>query len=123
MTDPHTEPCAKCRGKGVRFYSRGTPPVACNYCKGVGQRQFKESAERRAVVRGKAKERKGRKLEASIKEFQATYPAIWTWMETADDKFAASLREGVTKYGSLTDAQMVWALRLSGRDYQKKFLI
>lgn len=123
MTDLHTEPCSKCRGKGVRFFVRGTPPVACNTCKGAGVREFKESAERRAHVREKAKERKAKKLSASIEEFKAAYPAIWTWMETADDKFALSLREGIMKYGSLTDAQMVWAVRLSARNYVKARLL
>lgn len=125
MSEPdlHLEPCSKCRGRGVRFYSRGTPPVACNYCKGVGQRQFKESMEKRLEKRQKVKERRARKLAELVWEFKSAYPEVWIWMETAEGDFAVSLRDGLLKWGGLTDRQLEVALKVSSRKYGKRCLI
>lgn len=121
--DLHIEPCIKCRGKGVRFYGRGMPPATCNYCKGVGDRQFKESMEKRLAKRDKAKERKAQKLAAAIEAFKADNPRIWEWMETAAGDFAASMRAALMKWGGLTDRQMEVSVKLSARNYAKARLL
>lgn len=123
MDELHIEPCSKCRGKGVRFYGRGTPPVACNYCKGVGKRQFKECLEKRLATREKAKERKARKLAERIAAYQAEHPAIWEWMHTAEAAFAGKMRDALMKWGGLTDAQHAVALRASAGAYRKARLL
>lgn len=125
MDGGHIEPCTRCRGKGVRWIMADgvRSPFQCNTCKGLGTREFKESAEVRAKTRAKAKERKARKLEAKIAEFKAAYPDIWTWMETANMEFAGKMREALLTWGGLTDGQLSASVKLSGRRYPKKFLI
>lgn len=117
------EPCAKCRGKGIRWFGRGTPPVTCNTCKGSGQRVFKASAEARAHTRDVANARKARKLAESIAAFKAEYPDIWLWMETADLEFAGKMRDALLKWGGLTDRQLAASLKWARGRYPKRSLL
>lgn len=107
------EPCARCRSKGVRYFGRGTPPVPCGTCKGLGYRDFSANAEKRAHTREVAAVRKAKKLADSVAAFQAEYPRVWVWMTSSSLDFAKSLRAALAKYGSLTDRQLTAAKKFA----------
>lgn len=91
----------------------------CKFCGGLGERTFRQSAEKRASTNVKAKERKARKLLESIETFKATNPIIWAWMSAASQEtFAAAMRDALLKWGGLTEKQFAASLRCSaGRRY------
>lgn len=123
QSEEFTEPCSRCRGRGVRFFGRNVPAVPCNTCKGEGRRSFKVSAEARAHTRDVAKARKARKLKEAIETFQAEHPKIWEWMSTADIEFATKMRDVLLKWGGLTEKQFAASQKLSGFRYTKRVLI
>lgn len=106
-----TEPCKRCRGKGVRFFGRPVVVVQCNTCKGEGVRHFKAPPEKRARTNEKAKERKAKKLAQSIVAFQIEHPRVWHWMETSSFEFAGKMKEALMKYGSLTERQLAASIK------------
>ena len=106
-----TEPCKRCRGKGVRFFGRPVIVVQCNTCKGEGVRHFKAPAEKRAKTNEKAKERKAKKISESIAAFQIDHPRVWQWMETSSFEFAGKMKEALLKYGSLTERQLAASIK------------
>lgn len=104
--DGYPEPCPKCRGKGVRWFGRGAPPVPCRMCEGVGVRVYKAPAAKRAHTREVAAARKAAKLAAAVDAFQQDYPRIWAWMERGQVEFARAMKAALLKWGGLTDRQL-----------------
>lgn len=101
-----TEPCAACRGTGAFHSYTGRYVGPCFKCEGKGSKTFKASAETRQRNRDNAAARKAKNLALDVEAFQAEFPHIWAWMENSTFAFAVSLREGLLKYGSLTDRQI-----------------
>ena len=104
-----SEPCSKCGGTGRYHGWSGRLLGECFACKGAGKKVFKASAETRANNREKAAARKEKNLALDIEAFKAEFPHIWAWMENSTFAFAISLRDGLLKYGSLTDRQIAAA--------------
>lgn len=109
QTTEHTERCPKCSGKGTRWRTidgiRG--PYTCGGCKGLGERAYAASAEKRAHTNAVAKVRKERKLVDAITAFQAEHPRIWAWMVfSGEGTFGAKMHDALLKWGGLTDRQM-----------------
>ncbi len=118
MTEPHTELCPRCKGNGSRWavIDGVRTNYTCGTCKGLGEKSYAASAEKRAHTNAKAKERKARKLAEAIQQFKDERPAVWGWMErSAVDTFGASLRAGLLRYGSLTDKQLTAARNAAWR--------
>lgn len=104
-----SEPCSKCGGTGRYHGWSGRLLGDCFACKGAGKKVFKASAEQRAQNREKAAARKEKNLALDIEAFKAEFPHIWSWMDGSTFAFAVSLRDGLMKYGSLTDRQIAAA--------------
>lgn len=96
-----TEPCRKCGGTGT-WRGRG----ACFACKGKGKLTFKTSSAERARNKTLAAEREKRKEATALESFKTEHPAVWAWMDGSTFPFAVSLRDAVSKWGSLTDNQL-----------------
>lgn len=101
-----TEPCKKCRGSGV-----WRPGYPCFACKGKGKLTFKTSPAQRAQKRASAGDRKAANAAAALEAFKTEHPDVWAWMDGSEYPFAVSLRDGLAKYGSLTDGQLAAARR------------
>lgn len=104
-----TEPCADCRGTGAFHSYTGRYVGPCFKCKGKGSKTFKADAATRERNRENAAARKARNLAADVEAFKAEFPHIWAWMADSTFAFAVSLRDGLLKYGSLTDRQIAAA--------------
>lgn len=101
-----SEPCPKCRGTGRFIGWSGRSFGQCFTCKGVGKRTFKTAPEKRQQAKMSATARKERDQQAALEAFRVAYPDIWQWMDGSDFAFAVSLRQGLEKYGSLTQGQI-----------------
>lgn len=97
------EDCPKCRGTG-----NWRPGYKCFKCKGTGKLQFKTSPAARAASRKSAQARKQKSREENIAAFKAAHPVEAAWLISHSDgtTFADSLRQGVEKYGHLTEKQL-----------------
>lgn len=117
----HWENCRKCRGTG-KFYSyRGAALGPCFECKGRGGQTFKTDAATRQAARESAATRKERAATEAVDSFGQEHPAVLEWMTERAPRFAfaASLLEGVRKYGGLTEKQMAAALRMMAADAER----
>lgn len=106
-----TETCPKCRGSGMFRGYTGRVLGKCHACKGAGSKTFKQSATARAATREKAAARKERLAEQNEIAFAVDQPEVWRWiMANPSFGFAASMREAVRKYETLTEGQLaaVW---------------
>ena len=111
------EGCLKCHGTG-RYGRFGI----CFACKGAGKKVFKTSAIDRAANRETVANRKERIMSEGIKAWAETNPAEFAWLEKTAPKWdvAASLLDGLRKYGSLTEKQMALVARGIERDKPKE---
>ena len=116
------ENCKKCGGSGVFRGWSGRSVGACFACKGAGKLVFKTSSEARARARVSSANRKVRTAEASIESFRAAYPAEHAWMveQAPRFEFAASMLQAVTKWGSLTEGQLLAVQKLVARAQEQK---
>jgi hypothetical protein len=107
-----SEPCKKCGGSG-RFTSWSGRTVGnCFTCKGTGKLVFKSAPEARAKARVARVERKVAAIATRWEDFKASEPVIAAWIdENGSNSFAASLRDSVLKFGSLTENQKGAVLR------------
>jgi Family of unknown function (DUF6011) len=107
----HVEQCGKCKGTG-RFVSwAGNTIGQCFACKGTGTKTFRTSKFARASAaqsRARKTTRKATDRAAEINAFMAAHPAVIEWMNAsaASFPFAASMRDALAKYGSLTEKQL-----------------
>ena len=112
----HTFPCESCGGKGKVAKTYGYTPWTqrtymntCPVCKGKGG--FTTSAADRAKSRAQAAASKARKAERQAEDFDNANPGLRTFLVGAASwsSFAASLSEGLAKYGDLTEKQLAAA--------------
>lgn len=96
-----TEGCPKCHGTGQTRWG------VCFKCNGAGKRTFKTSPQARAQGRVNAAERRADTRAAAVTEWSEANPAEAAWIiaKEATFGFAASMRDSLLKYGSLTDNQ------------------
>jgi hypothetical protein len=85
----------------------------CYACKGAGKFERKTSPEVRAKAKASAAARKVKVKVDNLDGFKAEHPAVFAWLEESAPtfEFAASLLEGVRKFGSLTPGQLAAAER------------
>lgn len=120
----HVEVCPSCRGTGQFRSWSGRAVGECFKCKGAGKRTFKTSPEARQKSRessaNKALE-KSRQLLADVEDFKAANPEVFAWLENNTAfEFAASLREALYKFGSLTEGQLNAAKKCVAKLQEKK---
>jgi Family of unknown function (DUF6011) len=110
----YTEKCKKCGGTGrVLIGYVHQRYVTCYACKGAGTFERKTSPEARAKAKASTAARKARTIEENLAGFTAHHPEVAAWLtESAPSfEFAASLLEGVRKFGGLTPNQLAAAER------------
>ena len=114
------ENCKKCRGSG-RFYSSVTGRTVgnCFTCGGSGKQTFKNSFADRAKSRQKATTRKADRVAEAAQDWAQENPVAAQWLAAATSNFAASLREGLARYGSLTEGQVLAVLRCAAQDEER----
>jgi hypothetical protein len=84
---------------------------------GQGKLQFKTSPDARGKARASAQKRKARSQAENVEAFRKQYPAEAHWLISNDgNQFADSLRQGVEKYGSLTEKQLAAVRKCVARD-------
>jgi len=108
----YTEICRKCGGSGrVRIGYQYPRLETCFACKGAGKFERKTSPEARAKAKASTAARKERAKADNLEGFKAEHPAVFAWLEESAPtfEFAASLLEGVRKFGSLTPGQLAAA--------------
>jgi len=116
------DPCKRCGGTGkFRGYS-GRVFGSCFACKGLGYTEHKTSAAHRAQAAAVREDRKVLAAQDHLAAFATSDPARWAWIEqhAAGYDFAASLRESVSKYGTLTDGQAAAVDRGIARDADRE---
>jgi hypothetical protein len=120
-TERFEEGCPKCNGRGKFISYSGRVVGDCFACKGKGTKTFKTSAATRASARNAATERKERITMEGIEAWKAANPAEFAWLEKTALRWdvAASLLDGLRKYGSLTEKQMALVARGIERDAAK----
>lgn len=101
-----TEACPKCNGRGVFVSWSGRTLGPCFNCKGKGSKTFKTSSADRATARAQREERTEAKRAANLEAFKAEHADAYAWLLADGSSFAASLLEGVAKFGALTDNQL-----------------
>lgn len=102
------EKCPDCRGSG-KFYSYAGRYIGpCFKCKGKGKMIFKQDAATRAKQRASAARSKAKLAEDLVDGFKAAFPAEWDYIDARknSDGFFASMAQGITKWGSLTEKQL-----------------
>lgn len=107
-TARYEEKCKKCRGSGNFVSYTGRIVGPCFTCKGTGVRQFRTSPETRQANRDRAQARKQAKADQQAADVQAwldANPERAAFLQQ-DWEFPRSLREGLHKWGSLTDNQI-----------------
>ena len=116
------EGCPKCNGRGKFVSYSGRVVGDCFACKGKGKKVFKTSAATREANREASANRKEQIAMDTLEAFKAANPAEFAWLEKTAPRWdvAASLLEGVRKYGSLTEKQMALVQRGIERDKPKE---
>jgi hypothetical protein len=112
------ETCPACKGRG-KFVSWGGRVLGdCFKCKGKGQRSFKTAPDDRAKARAYTAARKERSAEANLEAFAQSRPELAAWLEAKAPTFAfaASMRDAVKQWGSLTEKQLAAVERLAAQD-------
>ncbi len=101
------EPCVKCNGTGR--WCRGNYVAKCFGCNGTGKKTFKTSPETRQQMRSyAATRRKTEHTQGNIDTFKTAHPAEYEWIKsTTNFPFAAAMRDALTKYGDLTEKQLL----------------
>lgn len=113
----HEETCSKCRGTGhFRAYT-GRVSGPCFACNGKGTITRRTSPE----ARQKAKQAKEARKLATVENWSAANPQAAAWIVAKADRFdfARSMKEALTKYGSLTEAQLATVERLRLQDSER----
>ena len=106
-----SESCGKCSGSGrIPVYGHIQAGV-CFACQGKGVRLFKQPKAKRDAARIKAAERKERKMDENVTNFEDAWPQIKAWWTGSTFEFALNMREAVRRYGDLTEGQMNATLR------------
>jgi len=115
----HVENCSKCRGSG-RFVSyTGRIVGRCFTCEGSGKQAFRNSFADRAATRQKAATRKADRVAEAAQDWAQENPVAAQWLAAATSNFAASLREGLARYGSLTENQTLAILKCAAQDEER----
>ena len=115
------ENCPKCRGTG-RFVSySGRTLGECFTCKGAGKKAYANAAPVRAANREKAAERREALKADYVAGYAAQHPAVHAWIvaKAPTFAFAASMLEGLQRYGSLTEKQQAACERLMQQDAER----
>jgi hypothetical protein len=112
------EGCPKCNGRGKFVSYSGRVVGDCFACKGKGKKVFKTSSATREHNREQAAMKKQETATHAMDAFAADHPAEFAWLEVTATRWdvAASLLEGVRKYGSLTEKQMTLVHNGMARD-------
>jgi len=108
----YTEICRKCGGSGrVRIGYTYPRLETCFACKGAGKFERKTSPEARAKAKASTAARKERAKADNLEGFKTEHPVVFAWLEESAPTFgfAASLLDGVRKFGSLTPGQLAAA--------------
>lgn len=117
------EPCSKCSGTGVwrTWAGNGRQCFACN---GTGKKSFATPRADREKAKLRRETRAVQGAMDNAAAFAAQHPAIWAWLVASPNfEFAASLKAGVEKFGSLTEKQLAAAekcvVKRAARDEQR----
>lgn len=110
------EGCKDCRGTGW-----WRPGYRCFKCKGAGKLQFKTSPEARQKERDRAAQKKAAEAVERANDmlaFTEAHKEIWNWILNNSDsfEFAASMRDALIKFGSLTPGQLAACQRCLDRN-------
>lgn len=105
------ESCPKCGGDGRYKAPSSLGHQICLKCKGKGVLYFKKPRAERDAAKIKARERKEKKLDAQLVDFEAQHPDLAAWWTGSDFGFAIDLRSKARQYGSLTYGQIEAAKR------------
>lgn len=121
----YTEPCTKCKGRGVFVSYSGRVVGECFTCKGKGKLTYKTSAKQREKSRDagrRAAQRKADEARQKGQDWMDANPIEAAWINAQADRFefARSMHEAVTKYGHLTDGQLAAVRRLILRDEERQ---
>ena len=121
------EKCKKCDGKGkVTIGWTFVRLASCFACDGTGKLTFKTSPDQRARAKASTETRKIKVAEdkaAAVQAWREQNVAEAAWLDEAAGRgfeFAASLREALTKFGSLTDKQMASVRKCAVADGERK---
>lgn len=125
IVESFSEVCSKCRGTG-RFVSySGRVLGQCFTCKGKGKFTFKTAPEVRAVNR----QRHAAKVATVAQEqaaaagaWRAEHVAVASWIDAEAERFefAASMRDALLRFGSLTEKQLATCERLAAKAEERK---
>ena len=113
----YSEPCKKCRGKGLFITFTGRVGGKCFACKGAGKFEFKTSPESRAAAADQRHARKDRSEQSALEAFKAAHPQVAAWIEAEHLRFAfaADMRAGILRFGDLTANQLAACQKLAYR--------
>lgn len=102
------ESCSKCGGRGRFISYAGRDCGPCFSCKGAGKKVFKSSAASRAKSRESVATRKADRQLEGLNAWRDANPAEFSWLEETAPRWplAASLMDGLIKFGSLTEKQL-----------------
>lgn len=104
-------PCGKCNGTGIYTFGYRNPQSGkCHACKGKGG--FATSQTHRTKARQQRQARKVNDAEQNWINFTAAHPTAAQWLMANNGNFATSLRDGVKKWGSLTEKQLAAVMRI-----------
>lgn len=109
--------CKSCGGGGnFRSYT-GRIVGPCFKCKGAGKIAYKTPTAKREIDRANAASRKS----AAARGWADENAAVWAWIIDRAPRFdfAASMRDSVGKYGSLTERQLAAVLKLMVADEER----
>jgi Family of unknown function (DUF6011) len=115
------ENCPKCGGRGRFISYAGRDCGPCFTCKGKGKKVFKSSAADRAKARESAATRKANRQADLVQSWAESNPAEYAWLQETAPRWhvAASLLEGLAKFGSLTGPQMNMVQNGIARDAER----
>jgi len=115
------ERCPSCKGSGKFRSYTGRLVGECFKCKGKGELRFRTSPEQRTKAREQVQARKERQATERRTGFAEAYPNEWDWINAKAPTFgfAASMREAVAKWGSLSEKQLATVQRLMAQDAER----
>jgi len=115
------EGCPKCNGRGKFISWSGRVLGNCFACKGAGKKVFKSSPEARAKGREGVAARKARIALEGLEAWKESNPAEFAWLEANAPRWglAASLLDGLIKWGSLSEKQLAVVHNGLARDAAK----